>query len=128
LKPITTFFLVSLFASFGAIAHPGGLDANGGHTDRATGVYHYHRGTNVPPSSPPIQSESAAPGSFEGKVEAKGIEMDDMATASQEPNAETGVKSTLSKLPWWVYLLGLGCGYLVWEVASQYYQKRKGNQ
>ena len=24
-------------------AHPGGLDANGGHYNRKTGEYHYHR-------------------------------------------------------------------------------------
>lgn len=27
-----------------ACAHPGGTDAHGGHTDRATGEYHYHHG------------------------------------------------------------------------------------
>jgi len=43
---------VCLLAS-AAIAHPGGLDANGGHTDSKTGEYHYHKkpGTNAPPAS-----------------------------------------------------------------------------
>ena len=30
-----------------ALAHSGGLDANGGHRDRKTGQYHYHRGPNA---------------------------------------------------------------------------------
>ena len=48
-------FKKSLFAAFLASAiglslsaHPGGLDANGGHNDRKNGGYHYHR---TPPAS-----------------------------------------------------------------------------
>ena len=37
---------VLVFASM-SCAHPGKLDANGGHTDKATGEYHYHRGPNA---------------------------------------------------------------------------------
>lgn len=33
--------LISLTSLAGA--HPGGLDANGGHYNRKTGEYHYHR-------------------------------------------------------------------------------------
>ena len=33
--------LISLTPFVGA--HPGGLDANGGHYNRKTGEYHYHR-------------------------------------------------------------------------------------
>ena len=35
------FVVVSLLAA--SDAHPGGLDANGGHYNRKTGEYHYHR-------------------------------------------------------------------------------------
>ena len=35
--------LISLTSLAGA--HPGGLDANGGHYNRKTGEYHYHRKT-----------------------------------------------------------------------------------
>ncbi len=38
--------LVLVFASM-SCAHPGKLDANGGHVDKATGEYHYHRGPNA---------------------------------------------------------------------------------
>ena len=38
--------LVLVFASM-SFAHPGKLDANGGHTDKETGEYHYHKGPNA---------------------------------------------------------------------------------
>lgn len=34
-------------------AHPGGLDANGGHNNRKTGEYHYHQKKTVPHLSAP---------------------------------------------------------------------------
>ncbi len=40
-----------------AIAHPGGLDANGGHMDRKAGTYHTHRSPSSPSSS--TQSRNA---------------------------------------------------------------------
>lgn len=36
-------------------AHPGGLDANGGHYNRKTGEYHYHR----KPATKPAAEEKA---------------------------------------------------------------------
>lgn len=36
--------LLVLSAAPSALAHPGRTDANGGHTDRSTGEYHYHHG------------------------------------------------------------------------------------
>ena len=39
--------VVALFAAGLALAHGGGLDANGGHTDRRTGEYHLHRGPDA---------------------------------------------------------------------------------
>ena len=38
--------LVLVFASMAA-AHPGRLDAQGGHTNKETGEYHYHKGPNA---------------------------------------------------------------------------------
>ena len=38
--------LVLVFATM-SCAHPGKLDANGGHTDKSTGEYHYHKGPNA---------------------------------------------------------------------------------
>ena len=42
-------FVVVLVLSLAAIsfAHPGKLDANGGHYDKETGEYHYHKGPNA---------------------------------------------------------------------------------
>lgn len=48
----TPLFLFAIFAALVATAHPGGLDAKGGHTDRKTGIYHFHRGTNAPAGNP----------------------------------------------------------------------------
>ena len=38
--------LVLVFASM-SLAHPGRLDAQGGHTNKETGEYHYHKGPNA---------------------------------------------------------------------------------
>jgi hypothetical protein len=116
-KPLLFFF--ALFAALVATAHPGGLDSKGGHTDRKTGIYHYHRGTNAPSGNP----TNASP----VDVETNQIEMESGAELPNKP-AEAGSSSALSKLPFWVYLVGLGCLYLVWEIASQLYQKRKGSR
>lgn len=137
----TCFVLFSLFAALGAIAHPGGLDANGGHIDRKTGIYHYHRGTNAPSGNAPVQSlspriapapqaapsqnQSTTPGVSDGGVKAKRIERETKAVGFQGTDAEAGSASALNKVPWWVYLVGIGCGYVVWELASNYYQKKK---
>ena len=48
MKKIRKIFLVLLsilfvMSSLTADAHPGRLDANGGHWNRKTGEYHYHR-------------------------------------------------------------------------------------
>lgn len=43
------------FSHYLSDAHPGGLDANGGHYDRKTGEYHYHR----KPAAKPIAKEKA---------------------------------------------------------------------
>ena len=104
-------FLFALFAVFGAIAHPGGLDANGGHTDRKTGVYHYHRGTNAPS------------GNTLGKSPSPQLAPAPEAAPLQDP--EAGSAPGLNNLPWSVYLIGLGCGCIVLVLASSYYQKRK---
>lgn len=42
-----------------ALAHPGGLDKNGGHTDKKTGEYHYHKKTGA--DSPPPAATSPGP-------------------------------------------------------------------
>lgn len=49
MKKITSIFSAILFAvlclmSFNAEAHSGRTDSNGGHTNHATGDYHYHHG------------------------------------------------------------------------------------
>ena len=140
----STVFLFALFATVGVIAHPGGVDANGGHVDRKTGVYHYHRGTNAPTGNPPVQSrlsqtnpapsatppqlESSLPVSPESDVEQKQNEMETGVVELPERPVATGTLSAFSNVPWWVYLVVIGCGYVVWELASFFYQKKRGRQ
>ena len=48
MKRIFTFAIVLVMVlSSMAFAHPGKLDANGGHVDKETGEYHYHKGPNA---------------------------------------------------------------------------------
>lgn len=47
---------VFLIVSSSAMAHPGRLDSNGGHVEKATGVWHSHSSISVPARSPAIQS------------------------------------------------------------------------
>ena len=37
-------FPALLLISTAAFAHSGGLDGQGGHNDRAAGIYHFHQG------------------------------------------------------------------------------------
>lgn len=48
MKRIFTFAAVLVIVvSSMAFAHPGKLDSNGGHVDKETGEYHYHKGPNA---------------------------------------------------------------------------------
>ena len=65
MKQILVFFFAlsaAVFFSYGACgAHSGGLDSKGGHYNRKTGEYHYHRGVNVDSKATvagPIKSKS----------------------------------------------------------------------
>jgi hypothetical protein len=52
-----TFIFVCII-SLSLYAHPGRLDSHGGHTDKSTGLYHYHthkKGTNIKPHYAPIR-------------------------------------------------------------------------
>lgn len=48
---VTGLLLCSLFSST-AHGHPGGLDSKGGHFNRKTGEYHYHRQPTPPAAAP----------------------------------------------------------------------------
>ena len=54
MKVFSLIFAVISLITF-SDANPGGLDANGGHYDRKTGEYHYHR----KPAAKPIAKEKA---------------------------------------------------------------------
>ena len=128
MKTRALIYLSALLGAFGAIAHPGGLDANGGHTDRATGIYHYHRGPNAPDGSSLLTAPSAAPIASNRNLQVTPAETATNTVAASEVGLTPEITSMFNDLPWWVYLVGLGSGYLVWEIAFHYYQKRKGSR
>lgn len=47
---------VALHLALGALMHPGGLDSQGGHMNRKTGEYHYHRGSPSAGAAQPIRN------------------------------------------------------------------------
>ena len=47
LKRFSIALILILALASVSFAHPGKLDANGGHTDKETGEYHYHKGPNA---------------------------------------------------------------------------------
>lgn len=54
-------FVLSLPFAESADAHPGALDKNGGHVDRATGEYHCHRAPcSIPAKAPERRSSPVA--------------------------------------------------------------------
>ena len=61
---ITLTIIFSLVISGQAFGHGGGLDAQGGHTNRKTGEYHYHRG---PSKGKPAGVKQPAAGGAEEK-------------------------------------------------------------
>lgn len=59
---ITSSLLVILFTAVFAYTHSGGLDANGGHTNHATGEYHFHsQGNGDAPAVPDGSAETVPP-------------------------------------------------------------------
>jgi hypothetical protein len=60
MRRIVVAMLVLAVGTMIALAHPGGLDANGGHYNRKTGEYHYHR---QPAATPQPTARSTPPAS-----------------------------------------------------------------
>jgi hypothetical protein len=74
-----TLALTTLMATL-ALAHSGGLDANGGHNDRKSGGYHFHRG--------PLAGQS-----FSSKSEAQKA-LERSAVATQATSESRGQKAS----------------------------------
>lgn len=51
--------ILSIFISSYALSHPGRLDSSGGHWNRKTGTYHYHRATSSSYNSNSINSTTS---------------------------------------------------------------------
>jgi len=113
-----TLFLFWLFAALWALAHSGGLDSNGGHTDRTTGIYHFHRSSN------PLSGNTTNV-SLVARVENRAETKTETVESNQR---EGGAFSTLTKLPVWIYLLVLACGYAMWETSTYFCRNRQPNE
>lgn len=63
MKKLFSFLLIMIVSVSVVLAHPGGLDSNGGHWDRKAGTYHYHRTPAAPSTTttiaPSVQSVEA---------------------------------------------------------------------
>lgn len=83
LSGLATFALIATVG--GIAAHPGGLDKNGGHRNRKTGEYHYHR---QPSSSRTSPGASVAAPPDAGQLGSSKLLPDySSATASQKVDA-----------------------------------------
>jgi micrococcal nuclease len=58
-KKLLSIFTLLVFLGVPAFGHPGRLDSNGGHYNRKTGEYHYHRGPNAGTSAPSKSTTSS---------------------------------------------------------------------
>lgn len=65
---VTSLLLAGMLPLEGVLAHPGGLDAAGCHTNRKTGDYHCHRksGASVParPAAPSAPARASSGGVY----------------------------------------------------------------
>ena len=130
-----------------ALAHPGGTDYSGGHTDHDTGEYHYHHGhpahdhydmdgdgiPNCPydsdfqPNYATIKKDSPSDGEgslspfdieLEKELEKLRKEMQNSAQSSTKPSVTTS-KSLWDKMPTWLQtIICVVCFYGIWAVPG----------
>lgn len=83
-------FLALVTASLVAFAHGGGLDSKGGHYNRKTGEYHYHRQpaqAAAPPARATGEVLSLTPGSRPGASPSRTLTDWDLAPAHRQLEA-----------------------------------------
>ncbi len=55
---IVIIIIILILSCTSALAHPGGLDSNGGHYNRKTGEYHYHNKDKAATADKPAQAKA----------------------------------------------------------------------
>ena len=65
MKKALVMFFLSVAGTMILYSHSGGLDSSGGHWDRKSGTYHYHR---APSYTPPTTTTTIPPSSQEKEV------------------------------------------------------------
>ena len=96
-RVLTIFLLITvMFASDLGHTHPGRTDANGGHTDRKTGEYHYHGGAKPP------ASDKATPSTLQNLNE---VEVVTPPTVAQGITGQVSRRSELKLAAWNIRIL-----------------------
>ena len=74
--------LLSIILSANLSAHSGRTDANGGHTDKSTGLYHYHNKGKAKTS--PVKAKTSS-----AKVETSSAKVETSPASSNMPTSYT---------------------------------------
>ena len=117
---ITVIAVLILVFSTAALAHPGGTDKYGGHTDHSTGQYHYHHGHEAHQ-----HPDGVCPfGDYDEWLKEHGVTARPL---SEEPSNTGSVQSSGSSSAWDEVGIGLGA---VGAAAIGYglYRKNKKNK
>ena len=92
---VTLFVTLTVLLSLPIHAHPGGIDANGGHYDRSTEIYHFHHGY---PAHQHING--ACPYNFDDQTgQNSGLSLSGQGGSSSSPGQSSGSSSNSSNTP-----------------------------
>ncbi|MPL66001.1 hypothetical protein SDC9_11669 [bioreactor metagenome] len=67
MKKSIALFALLVFAATALFSHSGGLDSNGGHWDRKSGTYHYHRSPSNTPTTVAPTTTTTTPSNTQKK-------------------------------------------------------------
>jgi hypothetical protein len=67
MKKSIALFALLVFAATALFSHSGGLDSNGGHWDRKSGTYHYHRSPGYTPTTVAPTTTTTTPSNIQKK-------------------------------------------------------------
>ncbi len=117
---ITVIAVLILVFSTTALAHPGGTDKYGGHTDHSTGQYHYHHGHEAHQ-----HPDGVCPfGDYDEWLKEHGVTPRPL---SEEPSNTGSVQSSDSSSAWDEVGIGLGAAGAA-AIGYGVYRKNKKNK
>lgn len=129
-KIVVLLLAIAIMLSFYALAHPGRTDANGGHTDRSTGEYHYHHGYSAHQ-----HTNGECPYDFKDKTGANSGTSNSNSTNKSTSNKQSSKTNTVvvSKnevLPMTVgnVFMLIGAGFVLGLICLAIYSSRKNGE